>query len=88
MKSYKEAAELALAFSAVIREMQREFSTVEHLPVQDNADFEAYQMLMSRIVLLQRDMEELLDRAMALEATIQDSPVQVLDFSAEWESYD
>ena len=88
MKTYKEAAELALAFSSVIREMQQEFACSDHLPVSDNADFETYQTFISRIVLIQRDLDDLIDRAMTLEASLQDSPVQVLDFSSEWEPFD
>ena len=88
MKSYKEAAELALAFSAVVKEMQQEFDGSDQLPLANNADFESYQMFMSKIILIQRDLDEFIDRAMTLEAALQGSPVQVLDFSSEWESFD
>ena len=88
MKSYKEAAELALAFSSVIREMQTEFACSDHLPLADNSDFETYQIFISRIVLIQRDLDELIDRAMMLESTLQDNPVQILDFSSEWDHFD
>ena len=88
MKSYRDASELALAFSAVMREMQSEFARSEHLPIASDDDFEAYQMFMSRVILLQKDLEEFIDRAMTLEAISQDSPLQVLDFSSEWEGFD
>ncbi len=88
MKSYKEAAELAFAFSAVIREMHQEFASSDHLPLGDKLDFETYQTFISRIVLIQRDLDELIDRAMMLESTLQDSPIQVLDFSSEWDLFD
>ena len=88
MNSYKEAPELALAFSAVIREMHQEFSVADNLPLESNSDFETYQTFISRIVLIQRDLDDLIDRAMLLESNMQDSPVQVLDFSSEWDLFD
>ncbi|NLP06224.1 hypothetical protein GX411_09775 [Candidatus Fermentibacteria bacterium] len=87
MKGFREAAELALAFSQVIHDLNDTFSQSDHLPVSSDTDFEAYQAFMARLVLLQRELEEFIDRAMALETTMQDAPSQVLDFSSEWEGF-
>jgi hypothetical protein len=87
MKGYREAGELALAFAAVIKELNAVFAEADHLPVSSDKDYEAYQALMSRLVLLQRELDDFIDRAMALETTMQDAPSQVLDFSSEWEGF-
>jgi hypothetical protein len=87
MKGFRESGELALAFAAVIKELNAAFAEAEHLPVTSDSDYEAYQAFMSRLVLLQRELDDFIDRAMALETTMQDAPSQVLDFSSEWEGY-
>jgi hypothetical protein len=78
---------LALAFAAVIKELNAVFADADHLPVSSDSDYEAYQAFMSRLVLLQRELDDFIDRAMALETTMQDAPSQVLDFSSEWEGF-
>jgi len=87
MKGFRKSGELALAFAAVIKELNAAFAEAEHLPVTSDSDYEAYQAFMSRLVLLQRELDDFIDRAMALETTMQDAPSQVLDFSSEWEGY-
>ena len=68
--------------------MHQEFSASDNLPLESKTDFETYQTFISRIVLIQRDLDDLIDRAMMLESNLQDSPVQVLDFSSEWDLFD
>ncbi len=87
MKGFKESGELAMAFAAVLRDMNSEFAESDHLPVSSDSDYEAYQALMARLILLQRELDDFIDRAMSLETTMQDAPCQVLDFSADWEGF-
>ncbi|MDM7993599.1 MAG: hypothetical protein QUS11_09825 [Candidatus Fermentibacter sp.] len=87
MKGFKESGELAMAFASVLRDMNSEFAESDHLPVSSDSDYEAYQALMARLVLLQRELDDFIDRAMALETTMQEAPFQILDFSSEWEGF-
>lgn len=87
MKGFREAGELTTAFAAVLRDMNAEFAEADHLPVSSDSDYEAYQVLMARLILLQRELDDFIDRALALETTMQDAPCQILDFSSEWEGF-
>lgn len=87
MKGYRESGELAMAFAAVLRDLNAEFADSDHLPVVSDSDYEAYQALMARLVLLQRELDDFIDRAMSLETSMLEAPSQVLDFSKEWEGY-
>jgi hypothetical protein len=87
MKGFRESGELAMAFVQVIKELTAEFSEADHLPVSSDADYEAYQAFMARLILLQRELDDFIDRALALETTMQDAPCQVLDFTSEFEGY-
>lgn len=88
MKRYKDAAELATAFAAVVNEMKRRFADTDTLPITDDEDFRDYQNFIARVILVQRDLDDLLEQAISLEDGSEDSPLQVLDFSSEWESFD
>ncbi|MBD3370788.1 hypothetical protein GF402_10555 [Candidatus Fermentibacteria bacterium] len=88
MKDFEEAAELASAFSRVLREISTRFSDAEHLPVSNDSDFRSYQNLIARLILIQRDLDDLIDMAVTLEDTSDETPLQIMDFSREWEGFD
>ena len=88
MKRYKDAAELATAFAAVVNEMKKRFSDTDSLPIADDEDFRDYQNFIARVILVQRDLDDLLEQAISLEDGSGENPLQVLDFSSEWESFD
>jgi len=88
MKRYKDAAELATAFSVVVNEMKKRFSDTDSLPIADDEDFRDYQNFIARVILVQRDLDDLLEQAISLEDGSEENPLQVLDFSSEWESFD
>jgi hypothetical protein len=88
MKRYKDAAELATAFAAVVNEMKKRFSDTDTLPIADDEDFRDYQNFIARVILVQRDLDDLLEQAISLEDGSEESPLQILDFSSEWESFD
>ena len=88
MKRYKDAAELATAFAAVVNEMKKRFSDTDTLPIADDEDFQDYQNFIARVILVQRDLDDLLEQAISLEDGREENPLQVLDFSSEWESFD
>ncbi len=46
-----------------------------------------YQIFMSQLILLQRELDDFIDSAVTLELSVQELPVQILDFSSEWERF-
>ncbi len=88
MRDYSRDTEMVLAFSALLRDLQEELDSQTEAPFGAGKELEQYQFFLSQIVLLQRDLEEYVDQAMTLELSRQDMPVQVLDFSSEWERFE
>jgi len=88
MTDFKQATEMLLAFSAMLRELESSLDPESGLPTEGGDNLDSYQLFMSQLVLLHRNMEDFIENAVTLELSLQDLPVQILDFSSEWERFD
>ncbi len=87
MGRYKRAAEMAMAFSVVIKEIQTEFNRNEAFSIENESELEELQALVGRLVLLERDLGDLIESAISIETGLRDKPFEILDFSSEWEKF-
>jgi hypothetical protein len=78
---------MVMALSAIIRELEEELESGSEFPAGDSFDANSYQLFISQLILLQREVEAFIEDAMTMELSIQDLPVQILDFSSEWERF-
>ena len=88
MTDFKQATEMLMAFSAMLRELESSLDPESGLPTEGRENLDSYQLFMSQLVLLHRNMEDFIENAVTLELSLQDLPVQILDFSSEWERFD
>jgi hypothetical protein len=87
MTDINQATEMVMALSALIRELEEEFETGSDLPGIESENHNNYQLFISQLILLQREVEAFIENAVTMELSIQDLPVQILDFSSEWERF-
>jgi len=87
MTDINQATEMVMALSALIRELEEEMESVSEFPPGDSDETNSYQLFISQLILLQREVEAFIDNAVTMELSIQDLPVQILDFSSEWERF-
>lgn len=87
MTDINQATEMVMALSALIRELEEEMESVSEFPPGDSDEPNSYQLFISQLILLQREVEAFIDNAVTMELSIQDLPVQILDFSSEWERF-
>ncbi len=87
MINITQATEMLLAFSSLLKDLQEELDSGSELPSNSLENLDAYQVFISQLILLQRDLEDFIENAVTLELSMQEMPVQVLDFSSEWERF-
>jgi hypothetical protein len=87
MSHYSRATEMAAAFSAIVREIQMDLNSEDPSFLSDTASLEELQNLIARIVLLERDLNDLIDTAVTIESNLRDKPYEILDFSSDWEGF-
>ena len=88
MSIYKQANELSIALSSLLRKMKESMGEVEGVPVENREEYSQFQSLLTTSVFLQRDLDEFLDKAMTVGDQDREGPVEVLDFSNEWERFE
>jgi len=88
MTDFNQATEMLLAFSALLRDLESELASASGATSDNREDINAYQVFMSQLILLQKHMEEFIENAVSLEMSLQDMPVQILDFSSEWDRFE
>ncbi|OPX28040.1 MAG: hypothetical protein B1H09_08485 [Gemmatimonadaceae bacterium 4484_173] len=88
MSIYKQANELSMALSSLLRKMKESMGEVEGVPVENREEYSQFQSLLTTSVFLQRDLDEFLDKAMTVGDQDREGPVEVLDFSNEWERFE
>jgi len=88
MSIYKQANELSMALSSLLRKMKESMGEVEGVPVENREEYSQFQSLLTTSVFLQRDLDEFLDKAMTVGDQDREGPVEVLDFSSEWERFE
>lgn len=88
MTDFTQATEMLLAFAALLRDLESRLDPESGLPSDSRENLDSYQLFMSQLVLLQKHMEDFIENAVTLELSLQDMPVQILDFSSEWERFD
>lgn len=88
MTDFNQATEMLLAFSALLRDLESELDSGSVAPPENREGLDAYQIFMSHLVLLQKHMEDFIENAVSLELSLQDMPMQILDFSSEWERFE
>jgi len=88
MTDFNQATEMLLAFSALLRDLESELTSGSGAPSDNRENLDAYQVFMSQLILLQKHMEEFIENAVSLELSLQDMPVQILDFSSEWDRFE
>lgn len=88
MSIYKQANELSLALSSLLRKIKESMGEVEGVPVQNREEYSQFQSLLTTSVFLQRDLDEFLDKAMTVGEQDREGPVEVLDFSSEWDRFE
>jgi hypothetical protein len=88
MTDFNQATEMLLAFAAMLRDLESRLDPESGLPSDSRDNLDSYQLFMSQMVLLQKHMEDFIENAVTLELSLQDMPVQILDFSAEWERFE
>jgi hypothetical protein len=88
MSVYKQANELSMALSSLLRKIKESMGDVEGVPVENREEYTQFQSLLTTSVFLQRDLDEFLDKAMTVGEQDREGPVEVLDFSGEWERFE
>ena len=88
MSIYKQANELSMALSSLLRKMRESMGEVEGVPVQNRDEYSQFQSLLTTSVFLQRDLDEFLDKAMTVGEQDREGPIEVLDFSGEWDCFE
>ncbi|MCK5133271.1 MAG: hypothetical protein KAR40_14100 [Candidatus Sabulitectum sp.] len=88
MSIYKQANELSMALSSLLRKMKESMGEVEGVPVQNREEYSQFQSLLTTSVFLQRDLDEFLDKAMTVGEQDREGPIEVLDFSSEWDRFE
>ncbi len=88
MSIYKQANELSMALSSLLRKMRESMGEVEGIPVQNREEYSQFQSLLTTSVFLQRDLDEFLDKAMTVGEQDREGPIEVLDFSSEWDRFE
>ena len=78
---------MAAAFSVVLKEIQADLDSDEPGLIDGSAGLQDLQALISRAVLLERDLSDLIDTAATMEDGLRDKPYEILDFSSEWEGF-
>ncbi len=87
MTDFNQATEMILAFSSLLKALQEELESGKEFPTGEADNINRYQLFMSQLILLQRDMEDFIENAVTIELSVQELPVQILDFSSEWERF-
>ncbi|MCK5785980.1 MAG: hypothetical protein KAH54_05420 [Candidatus Sabulitectum sp.] len=88
MSIYNQANELSRALSSLLREIRESMGEVEGVPVQNRDEYSQFQSLLTTSVFLQRDLDEFLEKAMTVGEQDREGPVEVLDFSSEWDRFE
>lgn len=88
MSIYKQANELSMALSSLLRKMRESMGEVEGIPVQNRDEYSQFQSLLTTSVFLQRDLDEFLDKAMTVGEQDREGPIEVLDFTSEWDRFE
>ncbi len=88
MSIYKQANELSMALSSLLRKMKESMGEVEGVPVENRDEYSQFQSLLTTSVFLQRDLDEFLDKAMSVGEQDREGPIEVLDFSSEWDHFE
>jgi len=87
MTDFNQATEMIMAFSSLLKDLKDELESGSEFPSGDAESLSRYQVFMSQLILLQREMEDFIEDAVTMELSIQELPVQILDFSSEWERF-
>jgi len=88
MSIYKQANELSMALSSLLRKMRDSMGEVEGVPVKNREEYTQFQSLLASSVFLQRDLDDFLEQAMTVGEQDHEGPVEVLDFSSEWDRFE
>ena len=88
MSIYRQANELSNALSSLLRKMRDSMGEIEGVPVEDREEYAQFQSLLTTAVFLQRDLDDFLEKAMTYGEQGREGPVEVLDFTNEWERFD
>ncbi len=87
MTDFNQATEMILAVSSLLKDLQEQLESGKEFPTDKAENINKYQVFMSQLILLQREMEDFIENAVTLELSVQELPVQILDFSSEWERF-
>lgn len=87
MTDFNQATEMVLALSSLLKELQQEMESQSEFPSDRNDNIDSYQVFMSQLILLQKEVESFIEDAVTMELSFQDLPVQILDFSSEWDRF-
>lgn len=87
MTDFNQATEMIMAFSSLLKDLQEEIESGSEFPTTEGENLDKYQVFMSQLIILQREMEDFIEDAVTMELSIQELPVQILDFSSEWERF-
>ncbi|MBD3277492.1 MAG: hypothetical protein GF388_04255 [Candidatus Aegiribacteria sp.] len=87
MTGFNQATEMVLALSSLLKELQQEMESQSEYPSDRNDNIDSYQVFMSQLILLQKEVESFIEDAVTMELSFQDLPVQILDFSSEWDRF-
>ncbi len=84
---YKKANEIALTLSSLLKRMKDSMDELEGIPAGNRDEYSQFQMLLTTAVFLQRDLDEFLEKAMTYGEQSREDPVEVYDFTSEWERF-
>lgn len=87
MTDFNQATEMILAVSSLLKDLQEQLESGKGFPADEAENINRYQIFMSQLILLQRELEDFIENAVTIELSIQELPVQILDFSSEWERF-
>ena len=87
MTDFNQATEMILAVSSLLKDLQEQLESGKEFPIDKAENINKYQVFMSQLILLQREMDDFIENAVTLELSVSELPVQILDFSSEWERF-
>lgn len=88
MSIYKQANELSQALSSLLRRLEQSMNEVDGVPVNNKEEYEHFQSLICTAVFLQKNLDDFLEKAMVLGDQGREGPVEIMDFTGEWDRFD
>ena len=88
MTIYEQASELSNALSSLLKKVKESMVEAEGIPAKSREEYTQFQSLLASSVFLQRDLDDFLEKAMTIGDQDHESPIEILDFSKDWDRFE